>query len=63
MPLFKKSSAVGVSQSGSSPKTGSSKQSTSVKKSKSPKDPNEKLPPILSCTWGATVPKSAIGRV
>ncbi|CAM0137198.1 unnamed protein product [Umbelopsis sp. WA50703] len=60
MPLFKKPSSVSVSEKSSL--VPSSKPSSSVKKSKSPKNPNEKLPPILSCTWGPVVPKSAIGR-
>ncbi|KAJ2956677.1 hypothetical protein NQZ79_g7516 [Umbelopsis isabellina] len=61
MPFFKKPSSVGVSDSKSSPSR-SSKPISSVKKTKSPKNPNEVLPPILSCTWGPVVPKTAIGR-
>ncbi|CAM0140725.1 hypothetical protein VKS41_007988 [Umbelopsis sp. WA50703] len=60
MPLFKKSSSSEKKISGTSKI--SSNPSSSQKKTKSPKDPNEKLPPILSTTWGPVVPKAAKGR-
>ncbi|KAM3579627.1 hypothetical protein VKS41_008081 [Umbelopsis sp. WA50703] len=60
MPLFKKSSSSEKKTQLSS--KSSSKSSSSEKKTKAPKNPNEVLPPILSCTWGPVVPKAAKGR-